>query len=483
MGRPVALRAEILGTRHESGSEKLLPDAVDGHPRGKRILRRDQPASQIDAAGLFGLIGGPEPRRESRFDLNARGLVASPEVDVILRGSIRDPNGLGLAERGQRIVERAQLLREIRVAEIGVVFLGQHPSVLADEEIRQRLLVAHGATLRRSAQDPLAQIHVGAEFVERDVPLGGHTGVVGRPEHLRLPRRLPVKHAVLREQVATCPLIARQGLQVRSALAWQRRVDVLFLQFVEEREEAVVVALRERIVLVVVALRATDGQAEPYRSDRVRAVDDLLEPPFLGVGAALGIRGRVAMKARGDKLVDVALRQEIARDLLERELVEGHVAVEGLNDPVPVAPGVRPEIVAAKAVAVRVAGEIQPVTGPLLGIVRGVQQAVDQSFVSFGTLVCEERLDICKLWRQSSQVEAQPPDQRVPRRPRSRLDALAFQPRQHESIYGVANPRLADHLGKSRALDRAVGPVRDFLDRLIGGGRLRPVRSAVDPST
>ena len=40
-------------------------------------------------------------------------------------------------------------------------------------------------------------------------------------------------------------------------------VEAVLGDVVEERVEAVVVLLRDRVVLVVVALRARDGQAEP----------------------------------------------------------------------------------------------------------------------------------------------------------------------------------------------------------------------------
>ena len=42
----VALRAGVVGGGDEAASEEFLPHAVDGDPRGERVVGRDQPTRQ-----------------------------------------------------------------------------------------------------------------------------------------------------------------------------------------------------------------------------------------------------------------------------------------------------------------------------------------------------------------------------------------------------------------------------------------------------
>ena len=54
--------AEILQGFHKTGSEKLLPSAIDRHPRGQRLVRGEEPLGQSQAiarrvCGKFGKQG------------------------------------------------------------------------------------------------------------------------------------------------------------------------------------------------------------------------------------------------------------------------------------------------------------------------------------------------------------------------------------------------------------------------------------------
>ena len=70
------------------------------------------------------------------------------------------------------------------------------------------------------------------------------------------------------------------------------------MRVVEEREHPVVLFLRQRIVLVVVALGALDGQAEHALADGVHAVEHGLHAELLGIDAAFLVDHRVAQEAR-----------------------------------------------------------------------------------------------------------------------------------------------------------------------------------------
>ena len=104
-----------------------------------------------------------------------------------------------------------------------------------------------------------------------------------------------------------------------------RRVDrdVGFVRVIEKRENPVIFFLCERIVFVIVALRALDGDAQNAFADGVHAVEHGFHSELLGVHAAFLVNHGIAQEARGDDLVLRGVRQQIARDLLDDELVIG----------------------------------------------------------------------------------------------------------------------------------------------------------------
>ena len=52
MARLLPVRAEIAGGRNEGGAKMVLPDTIDHHARGQRILRRGNPIGEIGPARL-----------------------------------------------------------------------------------------------------------------------------------------------------------------------------------------------------------------------------------------------------------------------------------------------------------------------------------------------------------------------------------------------------------------------------------------------
>ena len=107
---------------------------------------------------------------------------------------------------------------------------------------------------------------------------------------------------------------------------------------VEVGRQAVVVALRNRVELVVVTLRAAERQTEPQRAYCVCSVEDVVDARFFFVPTALTVCHVVAMKARGEPLLGSRVRKQVSGKLLDRKLVERHVGVERGDDPVPPRP-------------------------------------------------------------------------------------------------------------------------------------------------
>ena len=177
-----------------------------------------------------------------------------------------------------------------------------------------------------------------------------------------------------------------RGLFPRRRMDERRRIAVLVIapairHVIEVRVEPVKLLLRERVVLVVVAPRATERQSQPDRGGSLDAVDGVLDLVLVRIRAVLGIAAMVAIEARGDVLRQRWTGQEVARELLDREPVERHVGVERVDHPVAPAPHV-PRAVVLIAVSVRVAGGIQPPEGHAFAKARRGQQAFHGLFVS-----------------------------------------------------------------------------------------------------
>ncbi len=93
--------------------------------------------------------------------------------------------------------------------------------------------------------------------------------------------------------------------------------DVRLVIVVEEGEHLVILGLRQRIELVIVALGALNGQAEDALADGVHAVEHRFHAELLRIDAALLVNHRVAQKAGGHDLIlrrrSAANRRPIAR--------------------------------------------------------------------------------------------------------------------------------------------------------------------------
>ena len=86
--------------------------------------------------------------------------------------------------------------------------------------------------------------------------------------------------------------------------------------------------------------------------------------------AAFAVSEGVSIKSGGDLLFDGCVGQQIARQLLDRELVEWHAGIERLDHPMAVAPCMRAPVVLLITVAVGVTGLIQPGASPAFAIMR-----------------------------------------------------------------------------------------------------------------
>ncbi|EDY22388.1 hypothetical protein CfE428DRAFT_0513 [Chthoniobacter flavus Ellin428] len=145
------------------------------------------------------------------------------------------------------------------------------------------------------------------------------------------------------------------------------------------------------------------------------------------------------MEAGGDQLRWRGMRQQVAGDLLDGELIERHVSVEGLDHPVAIGPSFD-VVIQVHAVRVGIAGGIQPVTRPVLAVVRRGHQLIDQLLVTIHAFVRHELLDERWFRRQAREIQRNPPHERARIGFRRGRQSVAFQFRQREAIDRVAHP-------------------------------------------
>ena len=89
------------------------------------------------------------------------------------------------------------------------------------------------------------------------------------------------------------------------------------------------------------------------------------------------------LKAGGDPLVERAVRQQVAGELLDGELVERQIAVERVDHPIAIGPHLA-VVVEVDAVRVAVARGVQPVAGAVFAVVRRGEIAVHHALVGVG---------------------------------------------------------------------------------------------------
>src|SRR5262249_4522869 len=167
---------------------------------------------------------------------------------------------------------------------------------------------------------------------------------------------------------------------------------------------------------------------------------DRLDAELFLIDTALLVGQRVAVKAGGDLLLQSGLRQQVASQLLDDELVIGQVAVESADQPVAPAPGERTAGVLLVAIAVGVARDIEPVPRPPLAVMRRRKETVNKSLVGVGAPVAEEGIDLGRCRRQAGQVEAETANQRGAVRLGRGRKSLLLQPRQDKAVDVIAHP-------------------------------------------
>ena len=178
----------------------------------------------------------------------------------------------------------------------------------------------------------------------------------------------------------------------------------------EEGLKVVIVGLGNRVELMVVAAGAADRQAQEYQSGRLGdVVEGIL--PAQSLVVQVDHVGIAAIEPGGDEGPGIVGPHLVAGELQADELVVGQVAIQRLDHPVAISPGVGPGLVELEAVGFGEPRQVEPVLSPTFAKLRAREQPVDQAFVALWRAVGQESTLFLEAWRQAGQVEAQAPQE------------------------------------------------------------------------
>ena len=256
----LALEPEVLGCPNQSAPEELLPHAVDGDARRERVVLRQDPISKVETCRRSGRVRTGQEGRRPRHDLDTLAIPLPSNSQEGLGGLLPLADDARLARLRIRGLELLELLSQLLEPQLLDALLGNNRVVPVDEVVGQHLAFPERALCRVLAQDFPAVISHLEQDVVAEVPVRAFAGVRAGDLHLAFPLGLQFRNVMLVEQCLALPEVLASLAQVRPHLARQRRVDLRVLHVVEVRVERIEVLLRDRVVLVVMALCALHGQ-------------------------------------------------------------------------------------------------------------------------------------------------------------------------------------------------------------------------------
>ncbi|MFM1944909.1 MAG: hypothetical protein RI897_3891 [Verrucomicrobiota bacterium] len=174
----------------------------------------------------------------------------------------------------------------------------------------------------------------------------------------------------------------------------------------EERGERIEVTERVGVVFMVVALGAADGGAHPDGGEVTDAVGGVDGDVFPGLESAFVGGLEEAVIAGGDFLGGGGIGEEVAGELFTGELVEGHVVIEGVDDPIAVG-GDIVVLIAVVADRIGVADEVEPVGGHAFTKGGVFEEGIDEGVVVCGGYDLGEALDLVGGWGEAGEVESE----------------------------------------------------------------------------
>ena len=488
MGGLGSLGAEVLGSTHESTPEQFLPEPIRGDAGGQWIVLIHQPSGQLQPGWFLPVPEGRQPAGRAGPDLHSRDSIVSPQGDM--GGARHGLNHIGPGHIGEGRFQLGQLPLQILQLLAQGLFLGVLRTGILEEIVGHPVVFPPGAARGARPQQlrsPVQLVENGAP--ENVVPVQMLPRILHCLQEHGFPSRLQPGNRDLAVVQKFFPLlaVARELFQVGFRFSPEGCIHLPALGLIEEGQELVVLLLAKGIVLVVVTLGAAQGQPQPDRAHGVGLVQCLLEPHLTSRHARFPILEAAAQESGGNPLFEARTGEEVPGNLLEGEAVEGQVAIQCLDHPLPPAPGVGTEQVLLVAVAVGVAGQVQPVPGPFLAVTGRCQEPVHQPLIGVGPVVLQESLHLFDAGQETRQVQTDPSDEGLLGGHGGRGQPFLLQPGPDQRVDRRTVPGSA-------CLRQGLGPVdgaeRPVL-RLCWGNRIRvgpnrhlagPGGSLVDPT-
>ena len=125
------------------------------------------------------------------------------------------------------------------------------------------------------------------------------------------------------------------------------------------------------------ALCASGGQAQPRGARNGNSICHGMKSKLQRINSAFFVEHRISMKATGNFLRDGRIGKHIARQLFNRKLIEGHVLIERIDNPVSIGPNGSGSVFFI-TVGVGISRQIQPDSSPAFSIFRTSQKMVGQ---------------------------------------------------------------------------------------------------------
>ena len=358
--------------------------------------------------------------------------VVGVEAEGVLAG------GGHLQESGEHVAERCRPQRRCH-ADVEEV-PGDGPGVLGLElvEVGERL--------------PAVAVEAKLEFVEI-APLHAIAGelLVLGPEAGLDRRHLGLRRVAALREIGHGRVIGGLGRGIGKERPFDGIAAVAHRRHIhEERQQAVIVPLRDRVDLVIVAASAVDGQPEERLAGRG---DEIVEPVVtrLEPVGRLVVPEAEAVVAGGDKIVGGRIGDLVAGKLLEREPIKRRVGVEGPDDIVAVAPSMRLVAVALEGVGLGIAHQIEPVPPPLLAVMGRSEEPVDDPLPRPRRPVGEKGLRVGLARRQTGEVVGSPPQERLLVGKHGSREPLLGEPFEHERVDGCRHDAV---IRDGRGIDR-----------------------------
>src|SRR5260370_6563145 len=168
---------------------------------------------------------------------------------------------------------------------------------------------------------------------------------------------------------------------------------LLVRNLIEVGKQPVKILLEYRVIFVIVAAGAAGGQAHPYGGSRLRPVRHILDPIFLGDDAAFSSRALIAIKAGRDALFERRVGQKIAGELLDREPIVRHVAIESVDHPIAPTPHIAWAI-GLVAIGIAITGGLHPSKRHVFPIPGRDKQAIHYFSVRARRAIAAQRVDL-----------------------------------------------------------------------------------------